>query len=60
MTGDTWSPGMNTPFDPTAAQHASKIGMTVISTAGKDLQNLKSILEDGSYVGTTIVPDQAV
>jgi uridylate kinase len=57
LTGDTWAPGKNTPFDPVAAHHAATIGLTVVSAHGKDLDNLRAILAGEPYVGTTIVPD---
>jgi uridylate kinase len=54
LTGETWSPGKNVPFDPVASKHASSIGLTVISANGKNLENLANILEGRRYVGTTI------
>ncbi|MDR2900767.1 MAG: UMP kinase [Treponema sp.] len=54
MVGDEWVPGKNVPFDPIASKHASKIGIKVICAAGKDLPNLKKILNDDAFVGTTI------
>jgi uridylate kinase len=57
ITGNTRTPGMNTPFDPIAANHAAKIGLTVVSAHGKNLENVSNILNRREYVGTTIVPD---
>jgi uridylate kinase len=54
MVGDEWIPGKNVPFDPIASRHASKIGIKVICAAGKDLPNLKKILNDEPFIGTTI------
>ncbi len=54
MVGDEWVPGKNVPFDPIASRHASKIGLRVICAAGKDLPNLKKILNDEPFIGTTI------
>jgi len=54
LTGDEWTPGKNSPFDPVASKHAAKIGLKVICAAGKNLPNLKSILMDEPFVGTTI------
>jgi uridylate kinase len=54
MVGDEWVPGKNVPFDPIASRHASKIGIKVICAAGKDLPNLKKILNDEAFIGTTI------
>ncbi len=54
LVGDTWSPGMNAPFDPIASKLAHKWGMTVTIAAGKDLKNLKNILTGKKFKGTTI------
>jgi uridylate kinase len=57
ITGTEWVPGKNTPFDPTAVKKASQMKLIVVSALGTDLENLRLILEDGDYVGTTIGPD---
>ncbi len=54
MVGDEWVPGKNVPFDPVASKHASKIGLKVICAAGRNLPNLKKILNDEPFIGTTI------
>jgi uridylate kinase len=54
MVGDEWTPGKNVPFDPVASRHAAKIGLKVICAAGKNLANLKNILLDKEFIGTTI------
>ncbi|MCL2443272.1 MAG: UMP kinase [Treponema sp.] len=54
MVGDEWVPGKNVPFDPIASRHAQKIGLKVICAAGKDLKNLKNILNGENFTGTTI------
>lgn len=54
MVGDEWVPGKNCPFDPIASKKAQELGLKVICAAGKNIENLESILNDGSYVGTTI------
>ena len=54
MVGDEWVPGKNVPFDPIASRHAQKIGLKVICASGKNLENLKNILEGGEFTGTTI------
>ncbi|RPJ06074.1 MAG: UMP kinase [Spirochaetaceae bacterium] len=56
IVGDEWIPGKNVPFDPVAARHAEKVGLTVIFAAGKDIANLKNILEKKSFKGTIIRP----
>ena len=42
------------PFDPVASRHAAKLGLKVICAAGKNLPNLKNILLDEEFIGTTI------
>jgi uridylate kinase len=54
MTGDDWVPGKNVPFDPVASRHAEKIGLKVICASGKNLENLKKILNSEEFTGTTI------
>ena len=56
IVGDEWVPGKNTPFDPVATRKAAELGMTVIAADGRDLSNLESILDGGSFEGTTIHP----
>ncbi len=54
MVGDEWVPGKNCPFDPIASKKASELGMKVICAGGKNIENIKAILEDKEYFGTTI------
>ena len=54
MVGDEWTPGKNCPFDPIASKNAQELGMTVICAGGKNIANIKAILEDKEYIGTTI------
>jgi uridylate kinase len=54
IVGDEWVPGKNVPFDPIASQHAQKAGISVICAAGRDIGNLKAILDGKPFVGTTI------
>ena len=54
MVGDEWQPGKNCPFDPIASKKASENGMTVICAAGKDIPNIRSILDDKPFTGTKI------
>ncbi|MDD4333294.1 MAG: UMP kinase, partial [Patescibacteria group bacterium] len=48
-----WSPGLNMPFDPIASRKAQELNLQVI-IAGKNLKNLKNILEDKKFKGTVI------
>lgn len=57
IVGEEWSPGKNLPFDPIATKKAAQLGLRVVCAAGRDLENLKAILEGRAFVGTTIGPD---
>jgi uridylate kinase len=54
MVGDTWTPGMNAPFDPIASKLAQDAGVTVKILNGKNLDNLSKALDDQPFTGTTI------
>ncbi len=54
MVGDEWQPGKNCPFDPVASKKASENGMTVICAGGKNIQNIRCILNDEKFIGTQI------
>jgi uridylate kinase len=54
MTGNDWIPGKNVPFDPVASRYAEKIGLKVICASGKNIENLKKILQDEPFIGTVI------
>ena len=54
MVGDDWVPGKNTPFDPIASKKAQDLGLTVICAAGKNIENIRNILDDKTFVGTEI------
>lgn len=53
ISGDRWSAGMSLPFDPIAAREAEKSGVKV-SIVGKDLNNLRDLLEGKKFKGTII------
>jgi len=54
MVGDDWVPGKNTPFDPIASKKAQDLGLTVICAAGKNIENIRNILDEKEFVGTKI------
>lgn len=54
MVGDDWTPGKNCPFDPIASKKADECGMTVICAGGKNIPNIRAILDDKDFVGTKI------
>jgi uridylate kinase len=56
LVGDTWTPGQNVPFDPVATAYAAKIGLKVIVAAGREIGNLKAILNEEEFTGTVIGP----
>lgn len=56
ITGEIWSPGANTPFDPIASRIAQKNKIEVVIANGKNLNNLDNILSDQPFVGTTVKP----
>ncbi|GHU13894.1 uridylate kinase [Spirochaetia bacterium] len=54
MVGDEWVPGKNVPFDPVASRRAAGLGLKVICAAGRNLPNLRLILDGKPFLGTTI------
>ncbi len=48
-----WKPGLNSPFDPVASKEAEKSEIEVC-IAGKDLKNLRRILDGKEFSGTRI------
>jgi uridylate kinase len=56
ITGDTWIPGKNVPFDPIATSRAASLGLKVIIASGRDIRNLKNILNNEPFLGTVIGP----
>jgi uridylate kinase len=54
LTGDEWVPGKNVPFDPVASRRASELGLKVVCAAGRNLPNLRLILEGKPFTGTVI------
>lgn len=51
---DTWSPGINVPFDPVAAREASEKGLEVVIMNGKNLENLRNYLDGKEFIGSVI------
>lgn len=54
MVGDEWTPGKNCPFDPIASKKADECGMKVICASGRDIENIRKILDDKPFTGTQI------
>jgi len=53
IVGNKWKPGLNMPFDPIAAKLAEKLKLKLI-IVGNDLNNLKKVLDNKKFKGTTI------
>lgn len=53
VVGNKWKPGLNMPFDPIAAKMAERLKMKVV-VIGKDLGNLKNVLDGKEFKGTLI------
>jgi uridylate kinase len=49
-----WTPGLNSPFDPTASKMAEELGIEVIIMNGKPIENFKKYLNGEEFLGTTI------
>lgn len=54
LVGETWTPGMNAPFDPIASKLAAEEGKSVAVLNGTDIENLRKYLDGNEYVGTII------
>ncbi len=49
-----WSSGLNSPFDPMAAEKAESLGIEVAIMNGKNIENLKNYLNNKTFQGTVI------
>jgi len=49
-----WDPGLNSPFDPIAAEKAESLGLEVVVMNGKNIENLKNYLDGKEFLGTVI------
>lgn len=54
IVGEKWTPGMNTPFDPTAAKVAQELNLKVVTLGGQDLENVTEFFNGGGFEGTVI------
>jgi len=54
MVGEEWEPGKNCPFDPIASKKARELGLKVICAGGKNIANIRAILDGSDFVGTII------
>lgn len=54
IVGKVWTPGANFPFDPIASERSKNLNLKVIVADGKNFSNLKKILNNEDFLGTTI------
>ncbi len=54
IVGSKWMPGANAPFDPIASKLAERWGISVVIADGKNLKNIRSILDGQKFNGTII------
>ena len=54
IVGNKWDPGLNAPFDPIASKFADKNNLDVYVINGRNLDNLKNIIEGKPFKGTLI------
>lgn len=54
LVGSEWSPGANYAFDPIAAKVAEKEKLQVYIASGRDLKNVKAIIDHKKFKGTVI------
>lgn len=54
MFGSEWSPGLNAPFDPVASREAQKLGLRAVIVNGRNISNLRRLLEEKEFIGTVI------
>jgi uridylate kinase len=51
---ETWTPGINVPFDPVAAKEAEEANLEVVVMNGKNLENLRNYLDGKEFIGSVI------
>lgn len=49
-----WTPGLSSPFDPTAAKEAERVGLKVKILNGSDFKNFKLAIDGKEFTGTII------
>ncbi|MBI2444338.1 MAG: UMP kinase [Candidatus Magasanikbacteria bacterium] len=54
LVGSRWTPGANLPFDPVAARHAARLGLTVKFVKGTNLPAVARALTERKFRGTII------
>lgn len=56
IVGDTWTPGLNVPFDPIAAKLATEHGLTVKVVNGHNMEAVDQAIAGQPFIGTVIHP----
>jgi uridylate kinase len=56
LVGNKWTPGHNAPFDPIATKLAKSLKLTIAIANGKDMENIKKIIDGKEFKGTVISP----
>ena len=51
---EKWTPGLNAPFDPVAAEFAEQKDLEVVTLKGTDLDNVRAYLNEEKFHGTLI------
>ncbi|MGI9255650.1 MAG: UMP kinase [Salinispira sp.] len=54
LIGGDWVPGKNCPFDPVASRRAAELGMEVFFVGGRDMDNIRRVLEGKTFFGSRI------
>ena len=54
IVGETWSPGLNSPFDPIAAKKCHTLNIEVALLAGDDVKNVEAALRGEKFKGTIV------
>ncbi len=54
LVGDTWTPGMNAPFDPIASRKSQELGVKTVVMGGDDFDNIEKYFRGESFLGTII------
>lgn len=54
LVGDTWTPGLNAPFDPVASKRAQELGLTTVILKGSNFENLNNYMDGKPFEGTTV------
>ncbi len=54
LVGDTWTPGLNVPFDPIASKKAQDMKLVTVVLSGNNFDNFSNYINGGEFLGTVI------